>query len=81
MNTTLTYINEFDNTTLTRTILDPEAAVAEAEKEYLHNDNIEIETTDPVISQGEDNHGPIGAWVRAWVWVEYPEEETEREGT
>lgn len=41
-----------------------------AQDEYASNE-IEIDD-DAKTSRGEDQTGEIGAWVAAWVWVEYP---------
>jgi hypothetical protein len=48
-----------------------EALIAKAREEYVHDDEIEIDDN-AVVSCGED-----GAFVMAWVFIRYPDEEIE----
>ncbi len=37
--------------------------------QYAGSDDISFDAEDKV-SRGEDQSGEIGAWVRAWVWID-----------
>ena len=58
----------------TRVVPTDEAIRQMAKDQYQSDGTLEIDS-EAVVSISEDQHGPQGAYVAAWVWVDFEEQE------